>query len=269
MVGTDSRLAANEEAGYMAESEEPERAARQLEQELNSIAGFIDQSSSPSGPTLEDLIRKLDQVRSETRSAVADTQARQALEARQAVMMDHLVSRVQAEHDPAMLQRTLQGLYASRDADENDSRWPAADSDYSRRDDSYRHSRYSSNEPAAFHGDGDAAENDWITYPADGNEARGPGRDRSAWAPHQTTSASTNGGGDDGYIPVPQRPVPAFTADALASQAEDSSRRSSPVAAFSQEPAPSRSRAIRRALVVIVFVLILALALAAVLAFHH
>lgn len=137
----------------MAEREEPERAARQLEQELNNIAGLIDQSSSPSGPTLEELIRKLDQVRTEARHAVADTQARRALEARQVVMMDDLVSRVRAEHDPATLQRTLQGLYASRDADERDPRLPAADSDYSSGDDSYGHSSQSSNEAPVSDGD--------------------------------------------------------------------------------------------------------------------
>jgi hypothetical protein len=168
----------------MAEREEPERAARQLEQELNNIAGLIDQSSSPSGPTLQELIRKLDQVRTEAHDAVADTQAGPALEARQVAMMDDLISRVRAEHDPATLQRTLQGLYASRDADERDPRLPAADSDYSSGDDSYRHSSYSSNEPPASHSHDD----------------------------------------DDDYITVPQEPIPALAAGAPAPQPEANRR---------------------------------------------
>jgi hypothetical protein len=169
----------------MAEREEPERAARQLEQELNNIAGLIGQSSSSSGPTLEELIRKLDQVRTEGRHAVADTQARRALEARQVVMMDDLISRVRAEHDPATLQRTLQGLYSSRDADERDPRLPAADSDYSSGDDSYRHSSQSSSEPPVSDGDDD---DDYIPVPRKPVPALAAGappsqpEDNSGWA---------------------------------------------------------------------------------------
>ena len=92
--------------------------------------------------------------------------------------MDNLISRVRAEHDPATLQRTLQGLYASRDADESDPRLPSAYSDYSSGHDSDRRSSHSTNEPPVSDGVDD----------------------------------------DGDYIPVPPKPAPALTAAAPASQ---------------------------------------------------
>jgi hypothetical protein len=210
-----------EEARHVAEREEPEPAARRLEQELNNIAGLIDRSSSPSGPTLEELIRKLDQVRADTDGTVADTQARQALDARQVEMMDSLISRVEAESDPTTLQRTLQGLYASRDADETDPRRPAAYSDYSSADGPYRNSGHFRNEPAV---------SDGYDY-------------------------------DDEYMSVPPQPVPVRTAAAPASRPEDNSGWASPPPAASRSSAVRRSLVVIVVVLILAVVVAAALAL--------
>ena len=249
----------------MAEREEPEQAARQLEQELNNIAGLIDQTPSPSGPTLTELIRKLDRIRTDAHHAGADTQTERALEARQEAMMDHLVSRVRAENDPDTLRRALEGLYASLDADETHSQSPAAYSDYSSGDDPRRRPGQSSSEPSAP----DDAAHESIDFRSTGYTARGLSRDPTAGSAHQAIRASVKGAGPDDYFPVPQEPISFPTAGSPAPSPEDNSGRASMADAFYQEQVPTRSGAIRRTVMLLGFVVALAILLAVVIIAHH
>ncbi len=249
----------------MAEGEEPGQAARQLEQELNNIAGLIDQSPSQSGPTLAELIRKLDQIRTDEHRAGADPQTKQALDAGQELMLDRLVSRVRAENDPDTLRRALEGLYASRDADETHSQSPAAYSDYSSGDDPRRRSGQSSNEPSAP--DDDAHES--IDFRSTGYTAHGLSRDPTAGSAHQAIRARVKGADHDDYFPVPQEPISLPPAGSPAPSPEDNSGRASMVDAFHQEQVPTRSGGIRRAVTLLGFVVGLALLLAVVIIAHH
>jgi hypothetical protein len=249
----------------MAEGEEPGEAARRLEQELNNIAGLIDQSPSQSGPTLAELIRKLDQIRTDAPRTCADPQTEQAPEDGQEVMLDRLVSSVRAANDPDTLRRALEGLYASRDADETHSQSPAAYSDYSSGDDLRRRPGQSSNEPSAPDDDAHEA----IDFRFTGYTARGLTRDPTVGSAHQAIRASVKGAGHDDYIPVPQEPISLPTAGSPAPSPEDDSGGASMADAFYREQVPTRSRAIRRTLTLLGFVVGLVLLLAVVIIALH
>jgi hypothetical protein len=180
-------------------------------------------------------------------------------------MLDRLVSRVRAENDPDKLRRALEGLYASRDADETHPQSPAAYSDYSSGDDPRGRPGQSSNEPSAP--DDNAHES--IDFRSTGYTARGLSRDPTAGSAHQAIHASVKGAGHDDYIPVPQEPISLPTAGSPAPSPEDNSGRAGMVAAFYHKQVPTHSGTIRRTLTLLGFVVGLALILAAVIIAYH